>query len=1024
MSNLEGIFESLGLTRDNGLYITSENNWKSNTSFPNRVKRLLERKIEPDAFFCFSNKPLILFFSNPADKEHLHKAIWNFNECPIAIIVENDTIEIFNGFHFLIEKKTLEKLGGEEKLNDFRYFELVTGKTWEQYEANLGYKNRVDYHLLDNIKAARKVLIENHAGDSQNEKRDARITNALIGKCIFIRYLIDRKVKMKFDGKLRTWTNAEFCDLLNSPKRVRQFFDYIEDNEDGFNGDLFPLSSSEYGLVTKEDYQVLQRLLKGDDIADGQFSLFELYDFSIIPIEFISNVYELFIGQDNQKKEGAYYTPLFLVDYILKETVETKLDREATNFTCKVLDPACGSGIFLVETLRKIIEKYIADTGIEIKSDKFKTAIKNLAKENIYGVDKDLSAVQVAVFSIYLTLLDYLEPPGIETFKFPMLFNTNFFEADFFDQDHSFNSNLRNIEFDFILGNPPWKGNGMDSVGNRYVKERKKREKALNKKFEIAINNNEIAEGFILRVSDFCSVKTNVSFIVRSSSLYNLGYNNEFSPFRQYWLEEYFVDKIFELAPVRHEVFEKSNQPAVAPAAVLFYRYANGLNTDQNKVEHIALKASRFFTLFKIFTINRTDFKIIQQNRLKEFDWLWKTLVYGSYLDFNLIRRLKSEFKTVKDKIADEEKFVVGTGIQYSSEPAYNAKHLKGRPFVDSYGVMSFFIDPERISTFDTPKVHRLRDERLFKAPMLLFREGIDMDDLVARSAVSTKDVLFKGSISSIKAIKNADLKVLKNISAVFNTSLFSYYAIQLFTTIGIERERVTNYNKFSLPYLDIDVKDNVDRIESAHKKIHKEEKKALQNGIEISNQKKLIQDEVKAINLAIFEKIKLSPVELSLLNYSLEISRHFIIGDADQRSKLFEPIRIRDEYLEKYVRIYISRFKANLETKGQKFIANIWYTKQVIGILFKLLPREEAANSRIIWEDKQDFNYDILKTVATISSQKITDRLFVQKDIRGFEKDSFYIFKPNERRLWHEAIAYLDVNEFADAILKSAAKE
>src|SRR5690606_34535488 len=145
------------------------------------------------------------------------------------------------------------------------------------------------------------------------------------------------------------------------------------------------------------------------------------------------------IGRDNQKKEGAYYTPLFLVDYILKETVERHLDNRESgdapeDFTyCKVLDPACGSGIFLVETLRKIIEQYKKETQIDVKSDAFKNAIKELAKANIFGIDKDESAVQVAVFSIYLTLLDYLEPKEISNFKFPILLNTNFFHGDFFD---------------------------------------------------------------------------------------------------------------------------------------------------------------------------------------------------------------------------------------------------------------------------------------------------------------------------------------------------------------------------------------------------------------------------------------------------------------------------------------------------------------------------------------------------------------------------------------------------------------
>ena len=433
MTYLKPLFTKLGLDETNGLYITRDDLWKNQTAFHNRVKRLIERRILPDAFFCFDNKPLILFFNNPADKEELHKAIWNFNECPISIIIEQDSVEIFNGFNYLKEKSSLEKIGGSDKLNDFSYFELVTGRTWEQYNEHLGYKNRIDYHLLENIKAARDLLVTEH-------ELDTKIVNAIIGKSIFVRYLIDRKVKMKFDGKLRTWSNDEFCELLNHPKMVKGFFDYLEDNEKGFNGDLFPLTTGEYKKIKKEDYQVLRRLLKGEDINSGQLSLFQLYDFSIIPIEFISNVYELFIGESNQQAEGAYYTPLFLVDYILKETVYKKLSLPQSDYYCKVLDPACGSGIFLVETLRKIIEKYISETGIDTKSEKFKTAIRNLAKENIFGIDKDLSAVQVAVFSIYLTLLDYLEPPGIETFKFPNLINGNFFNADFFDQTSVYNT--------------------------------------------------------------------------------------------------------------------------------------------------------------------------------------------------------------------------------------------------------------------------------------------------------------------------------------------------------------------------------------------------------------------------------------------------------------------------------------------------------------------------------------------------------------------------------------------------------
>ena len=137
-------------------------------------------------------------------------------------------------------------------------------------------------------------------------------------------------------GKKRAWSNPEFCSLLNDPQHIKKFFDYLESEKTGFNGDLFPISSSEYKIITKSDYDIIKRLLMGERLKTGQFSLFEHYDFSILPIEFISNVYEFFIGQENQRRTGAYYTPLFLVDYILKETVEKKLNSTSKEYHCKV----------------------------------------------------------------------------------------------------------------------------------------------------------------------------------------------------------------------------------------------------------------------------------------------------------------------------------------------------------------------------------------------------------------------------------------------------------------------------------------------------------------------------------------------------------------------------------------------------------------------------------------------------------------------------------------------------------------
>lgn len=1017
MKKLDELFSRLGLDKNNGLFITKEELWKTDIAFPNRVKRLIERKIEPDAFFCFDNKPMILFFNNREDKKEIHKAIWNFNECPIAIFVENNAVEVFNGFNYLKETELLERLGGVEKLTDFTYFELVTGKTWDQYQGQLNYKNRVDYHLLENIKSARKLLVE------QDEKK-AKIANAIIGKVIFVRYLIDREVKMRFGGRLRKWTNSEFCDLLNYPNQVQLFFDYLEDKENGFNGELFPLSKTEYSQITKEDYQVLRRLLQGEAIEKNQPSLFEFYDFSIIPIEFISNVYELFIGQDNQKKEGAYYTPLFLVDYILKETVEKKLNQKGSDYNCKVLDPACGSGIFLVETLRKIIEKYILETGIDPKEEKgkFKKDIKILAKENIYGIDKDLSAVQVAIFSIYLTLLDYLEPAAIEdAFKFPNLLNTNFFEADFFDKSLPYNKVLENIEFDFILGNPPWnrgKGEKVKPLYVKYVDERRKEEKKKDIP-QIEIGNKEIAQAFLLRSSDFSKNKTKAALIVTSKVLYNL----QGSSFRTYFLNQFFIERVFELAPVRREVFDKSNDKATAPACVLFFNYADGANTDKNLIEHIALKPSRFFSLFKIFTINRTDFKTIQQNKLKEFDWLWKVLVYGSYLDFNFLLRLNNEYDSINKFLIKNEALVKQGIKRKDGNKKIDVSELIGWDFLDlnKKEIKQFFIAPKH-KKWDIENVGYIYRENkrickdVFSPPVLLVKETVNTN-LESVSAIATKKILFTDKVTSIKFRKSIDTDDYYLLSALMNSSLFAYYVLNKSSTAGIMIEQqINDEEKFGFPF-------------AASKKIIAiaREIEQLRSEVLLSNSNDddkvvKLRNKERIINNIVPDVFHLDEKEKTLLSYSTDVMIPIAMRHQGFE-QLFQPINIKASILQSYAELFIERFKSKLNSRDIKFIVEIWHTNQIVGMFFKMIPAKEYIEP-IEWISKQN-NAAFLTFLFNLGEEKITDRLFVQKDIRGFDNNGndFYIIKPNEKRLWHEAIGYLDVNEFADAILKSVNK-
>ncbi len=1015
---LQEIYDKLSFT-DDSLIRLSDNDWKKKVVLPSRVCRLLEENEflrTLDAFFCFDNKPLILFFKDPLDNKALHQAIWNFNESPIVIIVENNVVEIFNGFAIDENKQLLKRLGGNETLNDFTYFELVTGKTWEKYNDDISYKNRVDYRLLENIEAVQKLLKEK--GLTQTT------ANALLGKIIFFRYLIDRHVRLNYQEK-ELWSNDDLCNCLSNRNEFIAFIRHIENKDTGFNGDMFHISESEFDTIGQDALNVLIRLLRSDEISTGQQSLFNIYDFSILPIEFISNMYEKFIGKENQETEGAYYTPTFLVDYIVSETIGKKL-KESNDYNCKVLDPACGSGIFLVESLRKIIEKYIAINEItDTNTDDFRQTLKSIAQENIFGIDKDPSAIQVAIFSVYLTLLDYQKPADIGSFKFPNLLGTNFICSDTFDLD---NKDLKALEdrklyFDYIIGNPPWKGSGGDEVARKYIKERKKEER--DKKYCIQVNNNELAEYFVFRASDFCQKETEVALVIHSMSLYNLNSKDGYSPFRQYLLEEFHIKKIFELAAVRKEVFEKSNDKAVAPACVLFYKYAKGENTNNNVITHIALKPSRFFSIFKVLSVCSNDIQEVQQDRLKNYDWLWKVLVYGSYLDFNLIKRLK-EKPSIKSIIADDNRFISATGITFSKEKAkYDASGLRGMDFVDAYGVENFFINPQKVTPFQKDRLGRIRNTKkdIFCAPMLLCRHGLDTKKLIFKSAISYKDVIFKKSLLSIKAYREGDTNILKNIACIFASDISSYLSIQTFSSVGIERENAKEFEILSLPYVALD-KDYYETLEGLYKLRDQKEKSMLLNANELYNIDKTIEDESNACNSNIKNTLKLTVVDDDIVDYALNVSRTIIhINSAGIKKKkelmhncpLFKALNAKDTILKDYAQVYIDRFANSFNRNGKRFTVEILYSKQVIGMYFKVIDEHIFINDIVYTSD----NEDLLPTIIALTSQKLTDALFVQKDVRGFEKEYFYIFKPNEKRLWHKAIAYLDVNEFDDAMLR-----
>jgi hypothetical protein len=989
MKSLRFIFERLGLKKENGLFIFSEANWKGKGIFSQKIEYALG-KIRPDAFYCFNNEPLVLFFEDPQDEKKTHEQCWNFNKTPVIFVDTKSGLKIYNGFSFDKRSGFLNKLADENELGKFSYWRIVSGQLWIEYEREFSKQNRLDYKLLENIEAARDILIK-------KQNLSSSIANKLIGRLIFTRYLIDRNIRIGYHNNNGLLSSQEFLDLIRDRDALYDFFDFLNTK---FKGDLFPLNG-EKDDVSHENLEVLYRLFKGDEIGTGQLSLFSIYNFDIIPIEFVSNIYEYFIGKDKQERNKSFYTPPFLVDYILRQTVVPHLDRANNPLSCRVLDPACGSGIFLVETLRLIILRFKElNPQLKPSQHEFKQAINRLLVDNIYGIDKDKEAIEIAIFSLYITLLDFFEEPkDINGFEFPCLMGTNFIEADFF-----VGRGKDQINPDFIVGNPPW--GKVDSPYLEYIKAREKIEGQ-----EIKVSNKQIAQAFMVRVSDFCSSHTKCSLIVTSKILYNLQANQ----FRKYFMRNFFVDEVLEISSVRKQIFVR----AVGPAAIITFRCAFGHNTDDNRVEHISLKPNPLFSLSKSILVEKYDYKEIKQSIFKEYDWCWKVLVYGSVLDFYFIKRLRSKrshstfimniITKVKKRQSD---LIYGSKGICIGNKTLDVSYLLGMDFIRTDKIFNdlnrYHINYRKDCKWIEPKVERPRKKIFFKPPMLLIKKGLQPNFRLVGS-ICEKKAVYTDDIFAIKSYK--DDMILKILLGLVNSDLMTYFIFITGSSTGVEREQVFSKELHPFPViLENKIAGKVQRLLELHKKTYGQDGDEFKLG----GYEEEIGKAERELNEVTNELYKLTDTERDLMNYAFEICIPILQGKNNQVP--FSPMT--EEALNRYASLYVEHFSNFHNSKENGYVqVDIYQTPHIVGMNFKIVSHKPGEI--FVW--KKDIESEkVIEKVAGMAFQKVSNKLFIQKDIKGINKDSFYVIKPNQHKYWHPAVARLDIVEFENSMMES----
>lgn len=334
--SIKPIIEKLGYNESDNLFYYNDLYTNKELRLSLQMKKNL-KDIKPSAFYCIDNRPFILFFSkidNKKEKENINKKIWNM-QIPVVIFDELDSIKIFNGSNLDFKKSELyliqeSKLQNIDKKDEFSYWNINTKSFWNKYE-NIYKNKKLNELMLENIKYITEKL---------KKEYNLKFATKLILRVIFIRFLVDKGVDICYEGFSNNIEQSQLrlIKLAKNKNELYNLFTYLKEK---FNGNLFDLDNElEDNNLNEDVFTLISDFLSGTEVLwTGQQSLFPLYNFDIIPVSLISNIYEILLGKERQQSDKAFYTP----DYLAKFVVRQAMSGIRIGKKLLILDPACGS---------------------------------------------------------------------------------------------------------------------------------------------------------------------------------------------------------------------------------------------------------------------------------------------------------------------------------------------------------------------------------------------------------------------------------------------------------------------------------------------------------------------------------------------------------------------------------------------------------------------------------------------------------------------------------------------------------
>jgi type I restriction-modification system DNA methylase subunit len=980
----------------------------------------------------------------------IQRKIWNYKKVLFLYVYSETEIRIYNcsekplivtqtDFSYEEELQKVEikayKYSDKQQLEElnklFSRIAIDTGIIWTLEEAQfirdkINLQKRIDKYLVESL--------INTARQLSDEGLGIVFIHKIILRSLFLLYLEDRGATDKKLYSLYKEGANSYFHILEDVEAAYKLYERLEED---FNGNVFTLErNSDNEIIEKisaDQLQIVKKCFISGNDNTPQTKLFEdwrLFNFSIIQIELLSEIYENFLFKTDpelKKQTGTYYTPPALVEFILNEKLP--INNKEQGYNIKVLDPSCGSGIFLVESFKRLVKCH--ENQHKEKLTDF-DKLKKLLTDNIFGIEINEQAIKVAAFSLYLALVDCLEPKTLwqnKKHRLPNLINNpndnslkeqgcNLFCRDTIS-DISTIEELQN--FDLVIGNPPF-GKLLSPEKDEKGKQKNIREYCDRLKYA-----KEMVLPFLHKATTFAP-NGKIALIFNTKVLTNTG--GTFQNFRKWLFNECYVEKVFNFSILRNAKKNFGGQlfgGATGPISIVFYQKEEPKNPN-DKIVYYAPKTYIKSNVIEGFSIDSTDLKYLPREECKKPDTkIWKIAMWGGINDWELLDKLRtSDFETIE--IYNKNKNIKsGVGFQLLTqreEPKYS-EILTDLEYLDADVITKYYTPGNllcnAIESIKTAKAtgfyknfynvkdvneidrltafRRLGDIDAFTHPHIVVKKGLEQNSVCA-SLVESK-CSFRDGIYGFYTI-NENIEELYLLLSYFNSKLSSYYLFMTISSYGIEREQIMKNEYLSIP-INLNGKQK-SKIKNATKEVLSKlkSKTFMCNDLENQDIERYINENIDKV---IYESLDLSENDINLLNDNIKYN--IDLFHKQEKSIALHPV-LQNQTVE-YAKIITSELNNFLDGQDLFVNATVYNIGRFNPLMMLKLSFDKKQKKVSTSKDLVD---EELKKLDKHLWEEKSSNIYFRKKLNYKTDNDIYIIRPNQRRFWSQSMALEDVSE------------